>query len=359
MKILVYDVAASSRGALSILNDFYRQAVAFGEEIEWHFVIGTPELEETEHIRVHRFPWAKKSPLHRIFFDNVTVQRLIRRIRPDRVLSLQNVCVARCKLPQMISLHNALPFHRCDGSVLSGTLSALKQRYLNKKVLRSLRRAVRIFVPNEWIFRSCAAVKGVDEAKLRLVKPNLVLPEAGRPNTGLDGDRITFYYPANAEPYKRHDLIYRACLRLRGCERPFKVVLTAQGNETAYIRALRAKCEKDTLPIVFHGGMSREEVYEYYRRSVLVFPSEIETDALPIIEAMTCNAFIIATATDFATCILKDYPNAILVPVGDDAALADAMREVLAGKRQITLCAENEWTAVGPQGELIRAIQND
>ena len=357
MRILVYDVAASNRGALSVLMDFYRQVVSFGGDTEWHFVISTPELEETEHVHIHRYPWIKRDPISRVYFDTFYIQRLIRELRIDQVLSLQNVCVSRCSLPQMISLHNALPFHKCDSSVLSGAVSILKQRYLNRKVLRSLVEAKRVFVPNDWIFASCARVKGVDAAKLRLVKPNLPLPPViGQKNTALDGPTVTFYYPANAEPYKRHDMIYRACRKMQERGYTFQVLLTARGNENAYIKSIKDGCEKNGLPVEFHGNMSREDVYRQYGCSVLLFPSEIETDALPLIEAMLCGAFIIAAQTDFAECILKDYPNTILVPMGDGDALAEAMGEVLDHKRVLVPYEQEVLGAVGDKNGLVKAV---
>ena len=41
MRILVYDVAASNRGALSILTDFYQQVRQYGKDAEWYFVVST------------------------------------------------------------------------------------------------------------------------------------------------------------------------------------------------------------------------------------------------------------------------------------------------------------------------------
>lgn len=360
MRILVYDVAASNRGALSILTDFYQQVRQYGKDAEWYFVVSTPKLEETSNVHVLRFPWIKRNLINRVFFDSFLIQSLVMRLKVDRVLSLQNVCITRCSLPQDISLHNALPFHKCDNTVLSGTVSIFKQKYLNKKVLASLRNANRIFVPNEWIYNSCASIDGVDKEKLVLVKPNMRFPAfADSANTGLDNLEIVFYYPANAEPYKRHDLIYKACKRLvTEGQDSFRIVLTAQGNENSYIKSIKEKCDNDKLPISFSGNMTREEVYHYYCSSVLIFPSEIETDALPIIEAMMCNSFIVATRTDFAECILKDYPNSVLVPIGDDKSLAEAMRCVLEGQYAIKEYDRRNLTAIGSEDGLVKAVLN-
>ena len=360
MRILVYDVAASNRGALSILMDFYQQVIEYGDNVEWHFVISTPELQERKNVIVHRFPWIKNNPINRVFFDTFVVQKLIKQLKIDKILSLQNVCVPRCSLPQLISLHNALPFHKCDKSVLSGSINIYKQRYLNRKIISSLRKAQKVFVPNTWIYNSCVAVRGIHEENIQLVKPNMVLPiNVNNANTTFDKSIITFFYPANAEPYKRHDLLYKACMRLcKDNNQSYRLLLTVKGDETVNIRIIKSKCEDSKVPVEFRGSMTRDEVYNQYCESVLVFPSEIETDALPIIEAMMCNAFIIATKTDFAECILKDYPNSVLVPIGDDISFANAMKDVLARKYSILDYDKDKLKATGPKDGLVKAVIN-
>ena len=354
MKILVYDVAASSRGALSVLTDFYQQVTEYGNEAEWHFVVSVPQLQETENVYVHRYPWIKNSPINRVIFDTFVIQKLIKTLKIDKVISLQNVCVFGCRVPQMISLHNALPFHKCNKKVLCGAIKIIKQKYLNYRVLNSLKKAERIFVPNDWIYSSCVSVKGVVAEKVRMVKPIMELSVTTAQNTGLDGEKIRFFYPANTEPYKRHDLLYKACKKIE--PNKYELILTALGDENSYIIDLKNKIEKDKLPIHFKGNMNRNEVFNYYSNSVLVFPSEIETDALPIIEAMLCNAFIIATKSEFAECILKNYPNSIIVPLGDDEAFGNAMQSVIDHKHSIVKCDAREITATGEKGALVKAV---
>lgn len=360
MRILVYDVAASSGGALSILTDFYQQVVEYGGDAEWHFVVSTPSLQEKMNIIVHRYPWVKSNPINRLFFDTFVVQKLVKKLKIDKILSLQNVCISRCSISQLISLHNALPFHKCDKTVLSSTVGIYKQRYLNKKIISSLRKAYKIFVPNDWIYNSCVAVKGVRSEKVQLIKPNISLPQIlNMNNIAFDKPVLSFFYPANPEPYKRHDLIYKACLRLEeNGYTNYNVFFTTRGDETAYIIRLKRKCLDAGLPVTFNGSIPREEVYARYCESVLLFPSNIETDALPIIEAMMCNAFIIATKTDFAECILKDYPNCLLIPVGDDVSLASAMQDVLEKKYSLVAFDKTVLSATGSKDGLVKAVLN-
>ena len=47
MNVLVYDVAASSGGALSVLKDYYNSYAANSDGNHYYFVISTPELAST------------------------------------------------------------------------------------------------------------------------------------------------------------------------------------------------------------------------------------------------------------------------------------------------------------------------
>jgi len=90
MRILVYDVAASSGGALTVLNSFYEEFCKDTKN-EYIFVLSVCELKEQPHIKVLNFPWIKKSPLHRMYFDQVLAHKLVKKYHADKVLSLQNM----------------------------------------------------------------------------------------------------------------------------------------------------------------------------------------------------------------------------------------------------------------------------
>src|SRR5207253_548908 len=67
---------------------------------------------------------------------------------------------------------------------------------------------------------------------------------------------------------------------------------------------------------------------------VYVSSSRAEAFGLAMVEAMACGLPIVATATDGARAIVKDNVTGRLVPIGDDAALAAALSELLADAAQ-------------------------
>ena len=77
--------------------------------------------------------------------------------------------------------------------------------------------------------------------------------------------------------------------------------------------------------------VERAEVPGWLARSdVFVFPSLAEGSSLALLEAMAAGTPIVATAVGAAPDLLADGENALLVPPADSAALAAAVRRLLA-----------------------------
>ena len=75
MNIMVFDVPAESGGALSVLKYFYSEYKA-DENNNYIFVVSKPEMKEAHNIKVLRYPWIKKSWLHRLYFDSLIAPKL-------------------------------------------------------------------------------------------------------------------------------------------------------------------------------------------------------------------------------------------------------------------------------------------
>ena len=96
MKILVYDVAAEYGGAMTVLRDFYREVLEKSpRDIRWVFVVSQPVLEETAQVKILCFGKPKKSRLHRLAFEHLDLPKILAAEKPDAVISLQNMPVAR------------------------------------------------------------------------------------------------------------------------------------------------------------------------------------------------------------------------------------------------------------------------
>jgi glycosyltransferase involved in cell wall biosynthesis len=68
--------------------------------------------------------------------------------------------------------------------------------------------------------------------------------------------------------------------------------------------------QEKNLPIAFIGKITLDEVYDYYSKSILIFPSYIETFGLPMLEAKMHGSPILASDCAFSHEILDGYDRA-------------------------------------------------
>lgn len=308
MRILVYDVAADSGGAATVLQSFYEEFLQDTEN-EYLFVLSVYELPETDHIRVLNFPWVKKSPLHRMYFDHFAAHRLVKRYHADKVLSLQNIELPHAGVPQIVYEHNALPFSEYRFKPWEALRPWMTQQILGRMMKGSIRRAEKVLVQTNWMKQEIVRQCGIPADKVEVKFPPVEMLKTGPYR--LDENCPVFFYPANASAYKNHRTFLEACklLQKEGYQN-YEVIWTVTGDENDGIRGIRREAEKLGLPIRFRGSMPRQELFDLYARSVLVFPSYIETIGLPLLEARSVGAWIVAADCLYARDCVGDYERA-------------------------------------------------
>ena len=327
MRILVYDVAADSGGAATVLQSFYEEFLQDTEN-EYLFVLSVYELPETDHIRVLNFPWVKKSPLHRMYFDHFAAHRLVERYHADKVLSLQNIELPHAGVPQIVYEHNALPFSEYRFKPWEALRPWTTQQILGRMMKGSIRRAEKVLVQTNWMKQEIVRQCGIpaDKVEVKFPPVEMLKPEPYR----LDENCPVFFYPANASAYKNHRTFLEACklLQKEGYQ-GYEVVWTVTGDENDGIRGIRREAEKLGLPIRFRGSMPRQELFDLYARSVLVFPSYIETIGLPLLEARSVGAWIVAADCLYARDCVGDYERAEFFSVFDACRLSGLLTKWL------------------------------
>ena len=325
MKILVYNIAASSGGALSILHEYYEKAKRDTTN-EWHFLISTPELSHQPNIHVHRFPAVKKSWIHRLIFDYFKAQSIIKEINPDKILSLQNIIVPRIKnFDQEVYVHQSLPFYEIKFSLIQNPKFWVYQNIISRLMFKSIRKSIKTIVQTEWMKNAVLDKVNVSKDKIVVDPPEVNIQVKEYFNPKPENYR-TFFYPAGASFYKNHRVIVSACEQLKKEKNDdFSVYFTLNGNETKHIKAIKNRITEQNLPIYFIGQLSREDVYNFYSRAVLIFPSYIETFGLPLLEAKKHKTPIIASDMPYSKEILDDYEDTYFFQYEDSSHLANLM----------------------------------
>jgi glycosyltransferase involved in cell wall biosynthesis len=133
------------------------------------------------------------------------------------------------------------------------------------------------------------------------------------------------------------DLLLNAMRKLVGQMPELKLVLVGGGVYRDYIeqeKDLRHMVQEFGLEknVEFAGIKSPEEVAGYMRESsLLVLPSRAETFGVVLIEALACGTPVVATKCGGPEDIVNEKVGR-LVPKEDVNALAEAIREVIAGR---------------------------
>lgn len=330
MRIMVFDVPAVSGGALTILIQYYEKARKNENEKNiFYFVLSKPFFEETSNVKVLRFPWIKKSWLHRWCFDTFVAHKLVKKYEIDEILSLQNLLIPRAKVKQILYLHQTLPFTEKKFKFTENYKLWIYQNIIGKKIIRSVKKAEIVIVQTIWMKNACVKLVGLTPDKIKVCVPKVNISEPKQFSQCSDSDTM-FFYPANAAMYKNHTVVVDAAFKLKqkGIEN-FKVVFTLKGDENKGINELVGKAKVNDLYIDFVGPLTLERVYEYYSKSVLVFPSYIETFGLPMLEAKIHGCPIIASDCLFSHEILDEYDKTCFFNPFSSDELASCMAKLI------------------------------
>lgn len=335
MRIVVNDIAASSGGALSILKGFYNFLVKskHGRENEWIFLLSDDYIEETDNIKVIVLDEIKKKWISRLKFDLYSGKSFISELKPDVVFSLQNTITFGLNIPQVLYMHQSLPFQKVKKFSFFKSeerVLAVYQFIIGKLIKESVKKADITVVQTKWIKNAVIEVTNISPNKIINVFP----PQEGY--IKIKGNRQInnkyFFYPAANNLYKNHQCIYDACtvLRKRGIE-DYRISLTIEGGNIEH-------------NISYLGNISYEQVIEKYNTSILIFPSYIETIGLPLLEARQVGTIILASDCPFSREVLVGYENGYFFDPFKPQQLAELMEEVILGQIKIkkTVAKKND-----------------
>lgn len=205
------------------------------------------------------------------------------------------------------------------------------QNIIDKFIKKSAKRANHIVVQTQWMKNAIVTKYNIHKNKIEVIPPPINI-QISKKFSNESWDR-SFIYPATGFPYKNHITLFRAVKSLKECgTHDFIVHLTLAENE------LPAECKqiyKEISDIIdCHGKYSREDLIEMYSKSILVFPSFIETFGLPLLEAKECDDYVVAADTAFAREILQSYKRRSFFEYKNYEELASIMKKFI----------ENEFT---------------
>lgn len=343
LRIVVLDTAASKTGALSVLRDYYSLVKSSKDGNKWFFITGVKGIleagEDSGDISVILKEDIKSSRFKRLLFDHFTGKDFLNKFSPDVIMSMQNTLPngAEKYAKTLIYLHQPLGFQKVKKFSFFNKWErglAVYQYLIAPEIDRSLKRADKIIVQTEWMKEAVCEKDGISPEKIMIMPPEVPDPkgicgfEEGNFSELCKPGMRQFIYPAGPILYKDHQCIVDAVqiLYKKGI-RDIKVIFTEKADNLPWVKVPELISDM----IEWRGMVSREELAGLYKRSVLLFPSYIETFGLPLAEARKMGIPVIAAYTPFAEEILSGYEKAEFFKVSDATELAKLMEGAIHG----------------------------
>ncbi len=340
MRIVVNDIAASCGGAMTILRDFYTAVCDTDKENEWIFLLNDRYFDETDNVKILTLPQVKKSKLKKLIFDFISGRHYIKKLKPDVVFSLQNIITFGLKAPQVVYIHQSIPFQstkRFSFIKKQERKLAVIQYLIGGIIKLSAKKSDCIIVQTQWMKEAVCRICRQPETKVLVSLPKVMFTPSNSDH--LRFDNTSFFYPTADAIYKNNDCIRTASTELdrKGIRHHITMTLPPETINSS---------------ITYTGRLPYDDVMKHYQRSTLVFPSYIETFGYPLAEARQMGTVVLASDTDFSREVLHGYENAYFFDPFQPEQLAELMEAVITGeiKRKsifyITTDTENCWKTV-------------
>lgn len=320
MRIVVNDLAASYGGALTILKQFYNYVKDNDRENEWIFLLSDKYLSETDNIKIVVYPDVKKSGFHKVYFDFISGKHFIENLKPDVVLSLQNIITFGIKVPQYTYIHQSIPYQdikKFSFFKKNEMNIAFCQYVIGAIINLSAKKADGVIVQTEWMKNAVSKKAHINENKIITAFPDVEKFDRSKYNYNFKNNQ--FFYPTNNEIYKNIDCIINACNVLNKKDiKDFKVYLTLPKGT---INHKNIECV---------GYLDKDKMLKMYASCSLIFPSYIETIGLPLLEAKDIGTVILSSDCPYSRESVGSYSNAYFFDPFNSEDLAELMYKVIA-----------------------------
>ncbi len=336
MNICVVATASRESGALSIYKQFMEALMCEREQDKYYVFIDScmpaPQHESITYIKV------RTKGFGRIWFDFFGFRRLLKKhcISPDRIVSFQNTGVRCSTKSQIIYFHNLLPLVKRNWNPFKyEERSLFFYRFLYPQYVRLLlQKEMKVAVQANFIKGLFSSRFGFPAERIGVFRPGARLAVPSEPAGDLlDKEHVHFLYPALPLFYKRHDILINAarCLRESRKELFHKIVIHLTADKQGCKHLMRDITQNQLeRHFVFHGQMPQPTLYGYYSQChALLFPSEMETIGLPLLEAASVGLPIAVTDRPYARETLSDYSGvSFIAPEDNGRQWAEYMADV-------------------------------
>jgi glycosyltransferase involved in cell wall biosynthesis len=319
VKIVVNAVSAKVGGAVSYITDLLRHLSSVPGRFQF-LVFLPPETAAkleglAQDIQVLPTGVGHAGMLKRLWWDQVTLRRIVRKEKADVLFSSANFGMFRCPVRQLLLVRNALYFSKIYREMFLPKHSLKTQIAFGLRrwlIARSARNADVVMTPTQAMLDDLRRFVGVKKA---VVNPyGVATPQpaeesmrgVGKPLDVARNHAMRLLYVSMYYEYKNLCTLLRALSLINkkgGAKFNLKTTTspswTGAGWTLTHQQDLRLARQAGIAEhLDFVGPLSREETKSLYRASdIFVFPSLSESFGFPMAEAMSHGLPIVAADT--------------------------------------------------------------
>lgn len=325
MTILVNAVSAKMGGAVTYIGNLARELSKLRTARRFIFYVPKGQAAalgaRADNIQVIESDAGYASPLKRLWWDQVTLRRIVERHRVDILYSSANFGLFRAPCKQVLLVRTSLYFSDLYlKTVLPRHRPAFRlEAYLRRwLVCRSVRWADVVMTPSRSLLEDLLKFVSVP-AERRVVNYYGTDTEAFRPkpprSTFGDGGTMTLLHVSHYGDHKNLGVMFRAILRLHEKRfEKFQLITTANVQDPRCPESVCRAGDEGLLrddrvvsKVKLIGDVEHRELPRLYGQADLfVFPSIAESFGEPMVEAMASGLPIVAAETTINREILGD-----------------------------------------------------
>jgi glycosyltransferase involved in cell wall biosynthesis len=282
----------------------------------------------------------------RLGWEQSTLPSLLDRLRPQVHHGPHYTMPARARVPVVVSVHDCTFFdhpewHERSKAPFFRRAIRTASRKAAVVVCGSATTAARLRAVCRVVPPLFVAPYGVDRSRFRPDEPEAGADKAALAGLGLRNDRPFVAFLGTIEPRKGVAGLVRAFDRVAASHPDAQLVLAGQvGWGTGDVERALAHAEYASR-VIRPGYVPDDAIPALLRRAAVVaYPSLEEGGGLPALEALACGAPLITTSGT----AMEEMAGgaAVLIPPGDDDALADALDAALDGSDPARRAARRE-----------------
>lgn len=304
-KILINAMTIKEGGGAVVFVKTFNEMIRQNNNIQYFVVIDEvlrSKINVTSQVTILTFPWIKKSPFHLLYWNEIVLPKMIKKLKIDFLYSQINTLPFRkLKCFEFLSVLQAGYFSKDFLELNTKYNTSLRQKIgweIRKHwVFSSIKKADKVTVPTKALGDEIISQLKIDKNKIAVILPGPGLAEGNvLPKEQKQRNIWRIGYITKYGVQKNFDVLFKAAAELKLKNVPFKLVLTLNEDHSPYhhVKTLIDQYQIDDV-IENHGESSETQLRDLYTTlDLFIFPSLCESIGFTLLEAMYYGIPIIA-----------------------------------------------------------------